>query len=179
MRRYLPDALPARAAFVTLLLAAGLFGALRRLSRLAAGAADLHPDVRLVWYDLAREVAAGMPLYTGAAVDHKPPVFELLNVGAYLTGEYVLALLLVVGLANGAAAVLLWRVLAARGHPRVGALGALLFLLVLPLVDGTVGNVRSLAVAGLLFALAGRPRRRRRRRGTLLATHRLRPPRRS
>jgi hypothetical protein len=156
VRRRLPDALPAHVAFVTLLFAAGLFGALRRLSRLAAGVTDLHPDVRLVWYDLAREVAAGTPLYTGAAVDNKPPLFELLNVGAYLTGEYVLVLLLVVGLANGVAAVLLWRTLAARGHPRVGALGALLFLLVLPLVDGVVVNVRSLAVAGLLFAFATR-----------------------
>lgn len=156
VRRRLPDTLPTHTAFVALLLAAGLFGALHRLARLSTGEATLHPDVRLVWYDLARAVAGGTPLYTGAAVDNKPPLFELLNVGAYLTGEYVLTLVLLVGLANGLAAAFLWRAVAVRGYPRAGALGALLFLLALPLVDGTVINVRSLAIAGLLFALATR-----------------------
>lgn len=156
VRRRLPDALPTEFAFVTLLLAAGLFGGLHHLARLSTGAVSLHPDVRLVWYDLASVVANGTPLYTGAAVDNKPPLFELLNVGAYLTGEYVLTLVLLVGLANGLAAVFLWRTVSVRGYPRTGALAALLFLLTLPLVDGTVINVRSLAVAGLLFALATR-----------------------
>lgn len=155
-RRRIPERLPDEVAFVALLLGAGLAGALRRLARLSTGEVTPHPDVELVWYDLARAVATGTPLYTGAAFDNKPPLFELLNVGAYLSGEYLLVLLLAVGLANGFAAVFLWRTLAVRGHPRTGALGALLFLLVLPLVDGSVVNVRSLAVAGLLFALATR-----------------------
>jgi len=156
LRRRLPEGLPDEVAFVALLVGAALGGALRRLTRLSTGEASPHPDVGLVWHDLAQAVATGTPLYTGAAVDNKPPLFELLNVGAYLTGEYLVALLLAVGLANGVAAVFLWRTLAVRGHPRAGALGALLFLLVLPLVDGTVVNVRSLAVAGVLFALATR-----------------------
>jgi hypothetical protein len=156
VRRRVPDGLPVQAAFVAVLLAAGLSGGLRRLARLSAGTVSLHPDVQLVWYDLARAVTSGTPLYTGVAVDNKPPLFELLNVGAYLTGEYVPSLVLLVGLANGLAAVFLWRAAATPGHSRTGALGALLFLLVLPPVDGTVVNVRSLAVAALLFALATR-----------------------
>jgi len=107
VRRRVPDALPAHTAFVAVLLAAGLFGGLRRLARRSTGAVSLHPDVRLVWYELAHAVASGTPLYTGVAVDNKPPLFELLNVGAYLTGEYVLTLVLLVGLANGLGAVFL------------------------------------------------------------------------
>jgi hypothetical protein len=156
VRRRFPDALPTHTAFLALLLAAGLFGGLRRLARLSTGEVSLHPDLRLVWSDLAAAVASGTPLYTGVAVDNKPPLFELLNVGAYLTGEYVLALVLLVALANGLAAAFLWQAAAVRGHSRTGALAALLFLLALPLVDGTVVNVRSLAVAGTLFALATR-----------------------
>lgn len=157
VRRRGPDALPAHTAFVAVLLAAGLFGGLRRLARLSTGTIRLYPDVRLVWYDFARAGASGTPVYTGAAVDSNPPLFQLLNVGASLTGEYVLTLVLLVGLVNGLTAVCLWQAAAVRGHSQTGALGALLFLLVLPLVDGTVFNVRSLAVAAILFAFATRP----------------------
>lgn len=156
VHRRLPASVPAASVFVTFLISAGLFGGLTRLIRLGTDEVALHDDVRLVWFPLARTVADGTPLYTRAATDNKPPLFELVNLGAYLTDHYVLVLLLVVGLTNGLAAAFLWRTCATRGYPRVGALSALVFLWTLQLVDGTAINVRSLTVAGVLFALATR-----------------------
>ena len=153
VRCRLPERVPREAVFALVLTNAGLLAGVARLLRLSAGRATVHPDVRLAWRPLARAVAAGTPLYTAGAMDNKPPLFELLNVLAYLSDGYLVALTLAVGLANGVAATCLWRACAVRGHARVGGLGALVFLWTLPLVNGAAVNVRSFAVAALLFAL--------------------------
>jgi hypothetical protein len=156
VRYRLPDRVPPDAVFALLLVNAGLLAGVARLLRLSAGRATVHPDVRLVWRPLARAVAGGTPLYTAGAMDNKPPLFEFLNVLAYLSESYLVVLTLAVGLANGVAAACIWRACAVRGHARVGGLGALLFVWTLPLVDGAAVNVRSFAVAGLLLALVSR-----------------------
>lgn len=156
VRRRLPDWLPREAVFALLLTNAGLFAGVARLLGLSAGRSAVHPDVRLTWRPLARAVVEGTPLYTPGAMDNKPPLFELLNVLAYLSDEYLVVLTLAVGLANGVAATCLWRACAVRGHARVGGLGALVFLWTLPIVNGAAINVRSFAVASLLFALVSR-----------------------
>lgn len=153
VRRRLPEAVPGEAVFALLLTNAGLFAGVARLLRIEAGRATVHPDVRLTWRPLARAVAGGTPLYTPGAMDNKPPLFELLNLLAYLSDDYLVVLTLAVGLANGIAATCIWRACSARGHARVGGLGALVFLWTLPLVNGVAVNVRSFAVAFLLFAL--------------------------
>ena len=153
VRRRLPDRVPGEAVFALLLANAGLFAGVARLLRIEAGRATVHPDVRLAWLPLARAVAGGTPLYTPGATDNKPPLFELLNLLAYLSDGYLVVMTLAVGLANGVAATCIWRACAVRGYPRVGGLGALVFLWTLPLVDGVAVNVRSFAVALLLFAL--------------------------
>jgi hypothetical protein len=156
VRCRLPERIPREAVFALLLTNAGLSAGVARLLRLSADRATVHPDVRLAWRPLARAVAGGTPLYTAGAMDNKPPLFELLNVLAYLSDGYLVVLTLAVGLANGVAATCLWRACAARGHARVGGLGALLFLWALPLANGAAVNVRSFAVASLLFALVSR-----------------------
>jgi hypothetical protein len=156
VRRRLPGWIPREAVFALLLTNAGLFIGVARLLRLEAGRASVHPDVRLVWRPLARAVAGGTALYTPGATDNKPPLFELLNLLAYLTDHYLVVLTLAVGLANGVAATCLWRACAVRGRVRIGGLGALLFLWTLPLVNGAAINVRSFTVALLLFGLVSR-----------------------
>ena len=156
VRRRLPERVPREAVFALLLTNVGLFTGVARLLRLEAGRATVHPDVRLVWRPLARSVARGAALYTPGVTDNKPPLFELVNVLAYLSESYLVVLTLAVGLVNGVAATCLWRACAVRGHPRVGGLGALLFLWTLPLVNGAAINVRSFTVAALLLALVSR-----------------------
>jgi hypothetical protein len=156
VRRRLPERIPREAVFSLLFVNAGLFAGVARLLRLRAGRATIHLDVRLAWRPLARVVAGGTPLYTPGAMDNKPPLFELLNLLAYLSESYLVVLTLAVGLATGVAATCLWRACAVRGYPRIGGLGALLFCWTLPLVNGAAINVRSFAVAGLLFALVSR-----------------------
>jgi hypothetical protein len=126
---------------------------LHRYLTVEYGAAERHFDVRVVWEPLAEVVLGGGRLYLGAAVDNKPPLFELLNVALALTGRYYLLFLLLVGLANGAAAVLLYRFLRLRGLGREGVVAGLGFLTAVPLLNGTVVNVRSFALVGVLVAL--------------------------
>lgn len=124
-----------------------------RYLQIQVGVAELHPDVTVAWYPLAESVLAGTPLYVQGATDNKPPLFEFLNIAVAWTGEYVAVFLLLVGLANGLTAILLWRLFARQHHGLVGAFAACLFVTSIPLVNGHVINVRSFAVLGILSAL--------------------------
>lgn len=136
------------AAFAVL----GLASSLWRYARIRWLGAAPHHDVRGVWRPVAAAVADGAPLYVRPAVDNKPPLFELLNVAVYATGAYLPAFLLLVGVANAAVAVCLWRLLARRGYAALGAAAGLVYLAAVPLVGGAAVNVRSLSTALLVFA---------------------------
>lgn len=131
----------------------GLFETFGRYFRILYGEQQPHIDVRCCWRPLANAVLAGKPIYVRPAVDNKPPLFELLNVTVASTGQYLLVFFVLIGIVNGVSAILLWRICADRGTPRVGLIAGLLFLTSVPATGGTVINVRSFAIAGILLSL--------------------------
>ncbi|WP_233274781.1 hypothetical protein [Haladaptatus cibarius] len=137
-------------AFVLL----GVLETMNRYMRIQAGAQQPHVDVRCCWRPLAEAVLAGKPIYVRPAVDNKPPLFELLNIAVAATGQYLLVFFVLVGFANAAIAILLWRICAQRDASRVGMVAGLLFLTSVPAAGGTVVNVRSFAIAGILLSLS-------------------------
>lgn len=139
------------------LLALALFQAAEQYLRAVIGRNDLWADAANVWLPLAEHVAAGNPLYVGAAVDNKPPLFQYLNLAVYETGEYVLVFYLLVGLANGLAAWLLYQWVSDFARRETAAIAAVLFLAALPVVNGTIINVRSFALVFVLLAVRARP----------------------
>jgi len=129
---------------------------LHRYLTVEYGRASKHWDVLIVWQPLADTLLDGGQLYLGTAVDNKPPLFELLNVAVGATGHYYPVFLFLVGTANGLSAVLLVRFLRRQDMGREGIVTAVLFLAALPLIDGTIVNVRSFALVGVLAALWSR-----------------------
>jgi hypothetical protein len=105
---------------------------------------------------IAEGVTSGAPLYGPGLGDNKPPGWQFLNLGAYLTGEYTAAMLVAVGVANGVAAILLWRLLVRFDAPGIGVAAASLFLLTLPLTGGHHINSRPFMVAFVLAAFLTR-----------------------
>ncbi|GAA0247844.1 hypothetical protein ACFFQF_06475 [Haladaptatus pallidirubidus] len=132
----------------------GIFETMNRYMRIHSGAQQPHVDVRCCWRPLAEAVLAGKPIYVRPAVDNKPPLFELLNVAVAATGQYLLVFFVLVGFANAAIAILLWRICAQRDASRVGLVAGLLFLTSVPAAGGTVVNVRSFAIAAILLSLS-------------------------
>ncbi len=141
-------------AWPLVFLLAGVGLGVGRYSDLVWGNAAVNPDMRRMFRPIAEGVAAGGQLYGPGLADNKPPGWQLVNVAAELTGEYTLAMLVVVGLANGLAAALLYRWLDRAGPRFVAVAAATLFLLALPLLGGNTVNSRPLAVPFLLVALA-------------------------
>lgn len=133
-----------------------LLQVIHRYTQLSRPSVGLHPDVTSAWQPVAEAVFAGVPLYAPGATDNKPPLFEFLNLAAYATDHYVLVFLLLVGLANGAVAVLVWQRCRQCGAHRVGLIAAVSYLGVLPAIDGTTINARTFAMVGVLAALVAR-----------------------
>ncbi|SIQ74104.1 hypothetical protein SAMN05421858_0252 [Haladaptatus litoreus] len=139
---------------VPVFLLLGVLETMNRYMRIQAGAHQPHVDVRCCWRPLAEAALAGKPIYVRPAVDNKPPLFELLNIAVAATGQYLLVFFVLVGFANAAIAILLWRICAQRDASRVGLVAGLLFLTSVPAAGGTVVNVRSFAIAGILLSLS-------------------------
>ncbi|WP_231188743.1 hypothetical protein [Haladaptatus sp. DYF46] len=97
---------------------------------------------------------AGKPIYVRPAIDNKPPLFELLNITVAATGHYLLVFFVLVGCANAAIAILLWRICIQHDASRVGLMAGFLFLMSVPVAGGTVINVRSFAIAGIILSLS-------------------------
>lgn len=150
------DAGSFRLIVAAVLLALALAQSTYRYLQLTFGKQSLFVDAGTIWKPLAYEVLSGTPLYVAPAVDNKPPVFHLINVAIAATGSYDLVFTLLIGVANGLAAILLWRFLAQAGRPRAGVLASLLFLTTIPVVNGVVINVRSLALPFLIGAFLTR-----------------------
>lgn len=148
------ETLTSRSVVVPAFILLGVAETFVRYLNIVDGTQKSHIDVRCCWRPLAEAVLAGHPIYVRPAVDNKPPLFEMLNVAVAATGEYLLVFLLLVGLANAAGGLLLWRIGARRGAPRVGLIAGFLFLATVPIAGGIVVNVRSFAVAGVLLSLS-------------------------
>lgn len=144
--------LTSRSLWPAVLLSTGLGLSIERYSNLTWGNALSNPDVSRVFFPIAEGVAAGGRLYGPGLADNKPPVWQLLNVAAYESGEYPLVLLLCVGLANGLTAVLLWHWLSRTARSPIPILASVLFLVTLPLVGGHHINSRPFALLFLVGA---------------------------
>ena len=150
----LPDPVWRAVPFILPWLA--LLQVFHRYTQLSRPSVGLHPDVTSAWQPVAEAVFSGVPLYSPGATDNKPPLFEFINLAAYATDHYVLTFLLLVGLANGVVAVLIWQCCRQRGVHRIGLIAAVSFLGVLPAVDGLTINARTFAMVGVLAALVAR-----------------------
>ena len=113
-------------------------------------------DAGQVWFPIARQLSEGKILYVTTRPDNKTPLFHALNYAVYQTGHYALVFLLFVGVANTAAACLLWTWLERNGMSRAGVLAGFLFVAAVPFVNGDIINVRSFALVFLLLAVLER-----------------------
>ncbi|WP_430503653.1 hypothetical protein [Haloparvum sp. PAK95] len=139
-------------------LLTGLGLAFGRYGDLRWGNAAPNPDVTRMFYPIASRVASGATLYGPGLADNKPPGWQLANVAVAVAGEYTFGMLLLVGVANGATAALLWYWLDDAGAPGVAVASGVLFLLALPLLGGNTINSRPIMVAFVLLGLvASRP----------------------
>lgn len=143
-----------RVLWPLVLLSTGLGLGIERYTNLTWGNALPNPDVTRMFYPIAEGVAAGGRLYGPELADNKPPLWQLLNVAAYETGEYTLVLLLCVGVTNGLTAVLLWHWLTRTAKSPIPLLASVLLLLALPLVGGHHINSRPFALLFLVAAFA-------------------------
>lgn len=130
-----------------------MFQSLFRYLQVRLGPKTLFVDAKDVWRPLAARLAHGDVLYLGQAVDNKPPLFQFLNLGVFLTGRYTLVFTFLIGLANACSAVLLYRLFVRHDHKKAGAVSAVVLLSVLPLIGGLFINVRSLALPLVLLSL--------------------------
>ncbi len=135
-------------------LATSSMSALVRYLRIRLGSAAPHHDVQTTWRPISETVAAGTPLYTGEAIDNKPPLFEYLNLVVAVTDRYLLVFLLLVAVANAAIAVALWRFHARKERHLCGLLAGIFFLATVPLVHAHAINVRSFSLVAVLGAFA-------------------------
>lgn len=153
LRRY-RDRLP-RPAFVAVLALLAAVGAGVRYVRKTVGSEFVVHDIETVWRPLAFAVFDGADLYADVW-DNKPPLWEFLNLGiAALPGEYVPVSLVVMAVANTAAAVLIYILCIDETGvgERVARLAPVVFLAVLPVIHGYQINPRQVANIALLGAL--------------------------
>lgn len=148
----------ATATTVVLFTTVALLQTAWRYAKLKWGSADYWFDAGQVWIPLANRVLSGTPLYTGKAVDNKPPLWQFLNLTADASGHYPLVMFGLVGLANAMAALLLarWLTKDCGVNRGTAALAGLFFLAALPAIHGTIINVRSFALVGVLAAIQTR-----------------------
>lgn len=113
---------------------------------------DMYHDARDVWLPIARGLANGEMLYITVS-DNKPPLFFYINSMVYSTGHYAEVFYILLMLANTSIAILLWRWLSRNGKFQAGVLAGGFYLVCLPLVNGLVINVRSLAMVFVVLAV--------------------------
>lgn len=112
---------------------------------------ELAADVSGVWIPFANKVLAGGAPYL-AHWDNKPPLFQFVNILAAATDHYVLFFYITMGLANGIAAVLLWRVCRQFGYDRIGLVAGFIFLAFMAISSFRI-NPRQYANVLMLLAL--------------------------
>jgi len=109
-------------------------------------------NVTEVWYPFATGVLNGGLPYINHW-DNKPPIFHFLNIIIAGTGHYMLTFYILIGIANGTTAVLLWKWSRDAGYERIGVVAGITYTGLLPLYVGTVINPRPFAMVAILCAL--------------------------
>jgi hypothetical protein len=112
----------------------------------------LQANTRNVWLPMAETVFNGGSLYLDQW-DNKPPLFHFLNLIVYSTDAYVPTFFLLIGLANGVTAVLLWLFCQRFDQKTTGLIAAIIFLGTLPIVNGLQIDPRQFANVALFVAL--------------------------
>lgn len=136
-----------------ILLAMPLGYANTRIAGIVGG--DVQPafDFTKVWRPLAEAVLSGAPLYLAGTADNKPPLFLVVDLLTGLFAHHALVFLLLIGVINGIAAVLLWRLLGQYGRRNTGVLAAIFFLLFISDINAHYIQAGSFAVTFMLLAL--------------------------
>lgn len=112
---------------------------------------DLAGDVTNVWLPFANEVIAGGEPYL-AHWDNKPPLFHFINILASASDHYIIFFYLTMGIANGLAAVLLWRLCRKFGYDSIGLVASVIFLAFLVVSSFRI-NPRQYATVFILLSL--------------------------
>lgn len=107
------------------------------------------------WHHVANVVLDGTPLYVHPAVDNKPPLFELLQIGAAATGNHLFALFALTALVNMGIVAVTY-VLGSDYSQTTARVAALFVTASLPAMDGIIPTVRAFGVLFLLFAILSR-----------------------
>lgn len=136
-----------------ILVATPFIFALKRASGFYFGESDPAFDFVTFWKPITEAVLSGSPLYLDGTADNKPPLFLLVNLFTGLFDHQAVVFVLLVGLMNGIAAVLLWRFLGQCGRRETGLIAAILFLVFVPAFDAELIQAGSFAVAFILLAL--------------------------
>ena len=112
---------------------------------------ELATDVSGVWLPFANAVLDGGAPYL-AHWDNKPPLFHFLNIAFAATDHYVLVFFITIGVANGVAAILLWRLCRQYGYGRIGLVAAVVFIGAMAHTSWRI-NPRQYATVFILLAL--------------------------
>lgn len=151
--RDIADSIPTPWLVSTLFVSLTLGQSIYRISRIRLGKQQPHFDFRHWWGPIGQKVVDGVPLYVGGATDSKPPVFMMANVLFSATGLHATVFLLLIGLANGLIAVLIWQLFRRRDSAKTGIVAGFLFVSSLPMAQGTVIQIRSFAMLGVVASL--------------------------
>jgi hypothetical protein len=135
------------------LLLFGISQGVYRYLLIRFGNHELSWDAQNWWIPVSEAVFSGTPLYVGAAMDNKPPLFQFLNLAVASTGYYNFVFLFLIGLTTGFVALLLAMWIQRIRDKTAGLLAGLLFLSCVPAAGGFIINVRTFGVAALLVAL--------------------------
>lgn len=134
-----------------ILLGAG--AGLHRYLTIRYGGETMGWDARHWWMPLSEAVFSGVPLYVGSAIDNKPPLFEFLNLIIAAAGHYTLIFLVVIGVVNGIVAGLVGTWVKRNYNLIAGVLAGLLYMSVLPVINGYHIGVRQFGIVGILYAM--------------------------
>lgn len=144
---------PYRTGFAVVLGIIGLLEIIVPIGFVVIDGRPIQVNTRNVWLPLAEAVFSGGDLYL-SQWDNKPPLFQFINLAVYATGAYKLVFFIIIGLANGATAVLIWKLCQRHGFDVIGAIAALLFLATAPATANALQiDPRQFANVCLLLAL--------------------------
>lgn len=125
---------------------------LQRLLNIRLGSSEWSWDVTEVWSRVAAEIASGTPLYVGATVDNKPPLWEFLMIPFLQQGPSA-ALLLAVSIANIALVFGVYILARRRYGYWIGFFTAMLLVSVLPSAGGLKFQPHNFAAALLVIGI--------------------------
>lgn len=135
------------------IIATPLVYAIKRIWEIVFGETKPAFDFVTFWEPLSDAVLSGSPIYLNGTADNKPPVFLFVDLFTGLFDQQAAVFVLLVGLTNGIAAVLLWRLLEQYGGRETGIIAAILFLLLVPAFNAHLIQAGSFAMTFVLMSL--------------------------